>query len=105
MLFGSVCEDRGNSAHEHDDSRDGRVFGAEPVQQDERHLPPVLVTVRGRVEMQYGCEQRTGLPFSTCDGHRYRLRGRRPLARASASSRVSLAASASATRRPDAVRQ
>ena len=37
--------------------------------------------------------------------HRYRLRGKRPLARASASRRVSLAASDSATRRPNAVRR
>jgi hypothetical protein len=105
VLFGSVREDRGNSAQKHDDPRDGSVFGAEPVYQEERHLPPVLVTVRGWVEMQYGCEQRTGPAFNTCDGHRYRLRGSRPLARASASRRVSLVASDSATRRPNAVRR
>src|SRR5687767_7540891 len=51
-------------------SRGRIVLAAEPVHQDERHLPPVLVTVRGWVEMQYGCEQRTGPPFTTCDGHR-----------------------------------
>ena len=105
VLFGSVREDRGNGAQEHDDSRDGSVFGAEPVDQDERHLPPVLVTVRGWVEMQHGCEQRARPPFNTCDGHRYRLRGTRPLALASASRRVSLAASDSATRRPNGVRR
>ena len=92
-------------AQEHDDSRDGSVFGAEPVYQDERHLPPVLVPVRAWVEMQYGCEQRARRPFTTCDGHRYRLRGTSPLALASARRRVSLAASDSATRRPNGVRR
>ena len=45
VLFGSVREDRGNSAQEHDDSRGRIVLAAEPVDQDERHLPPVFVAV------------------------------------------------------------
>ena len=105
VLFGTIREYRGNGAQEHDDSRDGSVFGAEPVDQDKCHLPPVLVTVRGWVKMQHRFEQTPRAPFNACNGHGYRLRGTRPLARASASRRVSLAASDSATRRPNGVRR
>lgn len=104
MLFGRVREDCGKRDQEHDDSRGRGVFVAEPVHQDERHLSPVLVTVRGPVEMQDGSEYGTRPPFNACDRHRCRIRGTRPLALASASSRVSRAASDSATRRPNGAR-
>jgi hypothetical protein len=80
-------------------------FTAESVDEDERHLLTVLVAICRRVEVQGRAEHDTRAPFETSEGHGYRLRGTRPLALASASRRMSLAASDLATRRPNGVRR
>ena len=104
VLPGCVRDDSGKSAQEHDGPA-RTVFVAQPVDQDKRHFLSVLVAVRGWVQLQRGAEHRTRPPFRTRERHGYRLLGTRPLALASASSRVSLAASDSATRRPSVVRR
>jgi hypothetical protein len=69
VLLGSIREDRGDGTQERDDSRGRMVLAAEAVDQDERHLPPVLVPVRGWVKMQQGAEQTPRAPFKALTGH------------------------------------